>query len=70
MYIYKHFFMDKLYKRPTCAIFTTCIDFPLLAGSEGLGKGSPRHGGEDNLAKPDPFEHDQSLEDQTWNDEL
>ena len=63
-------FMDKLYKRPTCVIFTTCIDFPLLAGSEGLGKGSPRHGGEDKLAKPDPFEHDQSLEDQTWNDEL
>lgn len=65
-------FMDKLYKRPTCVIFTTCIDFPLLADSdgEGLGKGSPRHGGEDNLAKPDPFEYDQSLEDQKWNDEL
>ena len=58
--------MDKLYKRPTCVIFTTCIDFPLLAGSdgEGLGKGSPRHGGKDN------FEYDQSFEDQKWNDEL
>lgn len=65
-------FMDKLYKRPTCVIFTTCIDFPLLAGSdgEGLGKGSPRHGGEDNLSKPDPFEYDQSFEEQKWNDEL
>lgn len=53
-------------------MFTTCIDFPLLAGSdgEGLGKGSPRHGGKDNLSKPDPFEYDQSFEDQKWNDEL
>lgn len=51
-------------------MFTTCIDFPLLAGSEGLGKDSPRHGGKDNLSKPDPFEYDQSFEDQKWNDEL
>lgn len=63
-------FMDKLYKRPTCVIFTTCIDFPLLADSEGLGKGSPRHGGKDNLSKPDPFEYNQDFEEQKWNDEL
>ena len=63
-------FMDKLYKRPTCVIFTTCIDFPLLADCEGLGKGSPRHGGKDNLSKPDPFEYDQDFEEQKWNDEL
>lgn len=62
--------MDKFYKRPTCAIFTTCIEYPLLAGSDGLGKDSPHHGGEDQKAKPNPFEYNDRIEDEKWNEEF
>ena len=48
--------MKKSYMRPVCGIVKTMVEVALLAGSgNGVSKGNPTHGVDDNLAKPSPF---------------
>ena len=48
--------MKKSYVRSVCGIVKTMVEVALLAGSgNGVSKGNPTHGVDDNLAKPSPF---------------
>lgn len=52
--------MKKNYVRPACGIVRTMVEVVLLAGSNnGVHKGNPTHGGEDNLSKSNPFGYDE-----------
>jgi hypothetical protein len=52
--------MKKSYERPTCGIVKTMVEVALLAGSDnGVTKGNPTHGGEDNLSKSNPFGYEE-----------
>ena len=61
--------MKKSYVRPTCGIVKTMVEMSLLAGSNnGVTKNDPTHGGEDNLAKPNPFFNDENSGEKGWKD--
>lgn len=61
IYTYKKMkVMKKSYERPTCGIVKTMVEVALLAGSDnGVTKGNPTHGGEDNLSKSNPFGYEE-----------
>lgn len=61
--------MKKSYERPTCGIVKTMVEMPLLAGSDnGVTKNDPKHGGEDNLSKSNPFGNDENSGVKEWED--
>ena len=61
--------MKKNYECPTCGVVKTMVEVALLAGSDnGVTKGDPKHGGEDNLAKPNPFGNDENFGEKGWKD--
>ena len=49
--------MKKSYESPDCKIVDTTTDFDLLQISEE--KNDPKHGGEDNLSKSNPFGYEE-----------
>ena len=58
--------MKKSYERPNCKIVVTTTDFDLLQIS--AEKGDPKHGGEDNLSKSNPFGDDENSGVKGWED--
>ncbi|MBW4763945.1 hypothetical protein KZO74_02790 [Prevotella salivae] len=59
----------KNYERPACEIVKTMIEVALLSGSQnGVTKGDPNHGGEDNLSKSNPFGYDEFSGVNEWED--
>lgn len=55
------------YKRPLCGIINTAAEVALMAGSGSrIGKGDPKHGGEDNLAKWGGFDDEEEADEDEW----
>ena len=61
--------MKKNYERPACEIVKTMEEVALLSGSQnGVTKGDPNHGGEDNLSKSNPFGEEEFFGVKEWED--
>ena len=58
--------MKKSYESPNCRIIVTTTDFDLL--QINAEKGDPKHGGEDNLSKSNPFGGNEYVEVKGWED--
>lgn len=58
--------MKANYVCPDCRIIVTTTDFDLLQIS--AVKGDPKHGGEDNFSKSNPFSDDNNTGVKEWED--